>query len=127
MSSSGLESEEMDRIAEQLFRRYSSPSSSGVKRGKGIALVWFRNGLRVLDSEALYKAWVSPEAVLPVYSADPRSFGFTCYFGFPKTGAMRAQFIVECLALTCLFNNGKPEEILPSLAKALGAHTVEKI
>ncbi|KAG7037552.1 hypothetical protein SDJN02_01180, partial [Cucurbita argyrosperma subsp. argyrosperma] len=39
MSSSGLESEEMDRIAEQLFRRYSSPSSSGVKRGKGVALV----------------------------------------------------------------------------------------
>lgn len=84
----GLESEEMDRIAEQMFRRYSSPSSSGVKRGKGVAIVWFRNDLRVLDNEALYKAWISSEAVLPVYCVDPRLFGSTCYFGFPKTGGL---------------------------------------
>ncbi|XP_022142772.1 cryptochrome DASH, chloroplastic/mitochondrial [Momordica charantia] len=130
----GLESEEMDRIAEQMFRRYSSPSSSGIKRGKGVAIVWFRNDLRLLDNEALYKAWISSEAVLPVYCVDPRLFGSTCYFGFPKPGALRAQFLVECLSdlkrnlmnrgLNLLIEHGKPEEILPSLAKALGAHTV---
>ncbi|KAA0038767.1 cryptochrome DASH [Cucumis melo var. makuwa] len=128
----GLEPEEMDSVVEQMFRRYSS--SSGFKRGKGVAIVWFRNDLRVLDNEALYKAWISSEAVLPVYCVDPRLFGSTCYFGFPKTGALRAQFIVECLAdlkrnltkrgLNLLIQHGKPEEILPSLAKALGAHTV---
>lgn len=84
----GLESEEMDRIVEQMFRRYSSSSSSGIKRGKGVAIVWFRNDLRLLDNEALYKAWISSEAVLPVYCVDPRLFGSTCYFGFPKTGGL---------------------------------------
>ena len=82
----GLESEEMDRVVEQMFRRYSS--SSGFKRGKGVAIVWFRNDLRVLDNEALNKAWISSEAVLPVYCVDPRLFGSTCYFGFPKTGGL---------------------------------------
>lgn len=99
----GLESEEMDRIAEQMFRRYSSPSSSGIKRGKGVAIVWFRNDLRLLDNEALYKAWISSEAVLPVYCVDPRLFGSTCYFGFPKPGG---------LFLNSLFNPVADDRVL---------------
>lgn len=91
----GLESEEMNRISEQMFRRYSSPSSSGIKRGKGVAIVWFRNDLRVLDNEALYKAWISSEAVLPVYCVDPRLFGSTCYFGFPKTGGLFLIVVID--------------------------------
>lgn len=49
--------------------------------------------------------------------------------------ALRAQFLIECLAdlkknlikygLNLLIRHGKPEEILPSLAKAFGAHTVK--
>lgn len=48
--------------------------------------------------------------------------------------ALRAQFLLECLVdlrknlmkkgLNLLVQQGKPEEILPSLAKAFQAHTV---
>ncbi|KAA8521415.1 hypothetical protein F0562_012093 [Nyssa sinensis] len=131
----GLCSDEMDRITERTFQRYSySPSSMPKRSGKGIAIVWFRNDLRVLDNEALFRAWVSSEAVLPVYFFDPRLFGTTHYFQFPKTGALRAQFLIDSLAdlkknlmklgLNLLIKHGKPEAILPSLAKAIGAHTV---
>lgn len=49
--------------------------------------------------------------------------------------ALRAQFLIESLAdlknnltkrgLNLLIQHGKPEEILPSLAKTYGVHTVE--
>lgn len=77
----------MDRITDLNFRRYSSSSASR-RNGNGVAIVWFRNDLRVLDNEALYKAWVSSETVLPVYCVDPRLFGSTYHFGFPKTGGI---------------------------------------
>ncbi|XP_031276418.1 cryptochrome DASH, chloroplastic/mitochondrial isoform X3 [Pistacia vera] len=128
----GLDSKETSSIVEQIFDKYTSKN---VKRnGKGIAIVWFRNDLRVLDNEALYKAWISSEMVLPVYCVDPRLFNATYNFGFPKTGASRAQFLMECLAdlrknlmnrgLNLLIQHGEPEEIIPSLAKSFGAHTV---
>lgn len=92
-SSSISSSDETDRVAEQTFQRYTiSQSSSDInarKSGKGVAIVWFRNDLRVLDNEALYRAWVSSEAVLPLYCVDPRLFNATThYFGFPKTGGI---------------------------------------
>ncbi|GAB2286378.1 Myosin-3 [Dionaea muscipula] len=136
----GLNPSEIDAIAEETFRRYSLSSSgsagSNVKRsGKGVSIVWFRNDLRVLDNEALFKAWASSDSVLPVYCVNPRIFrGSTYYFGFPKTGALRAKFIVECVAnlkknlrkhgLDLLIRHGKPEEILPLLAKSFAVHTV---
>ncbi|KAI8547713.1 hypothetical protein RHMOL_Rhmol07G0217200 [Rhododendron molle] len=138
-SSSTTSPDEMDRVAEQTFQRYTiSQSSSDInarKSGKGVAIVWFRNDLRVLDNEALYRAWVSSEAVLPLYCVDPRLVNATThYFGFPKTGAFRARFLIECLAdlkkklmkmgLNLLIQHGKPEEIIPTLVKAYGAHTV---
>ncbi|XP_003522656.3 cryptochrome DASH, chloroplastic/mitochondrial isoform X1 [Glycine max] len=123
---------DLDRVADNTFRRYTSNVTKG--SGKGTAIVWFRNDLRVLDNEALYKAWLSSETVLPVYCVDPRLFATTYHFGFPKTGALRAQFLLECLAdlrknlmkrgLNLLVQHGKPEEILPSLAKSFQAHTV---
>ncbi|XP_027354404.1 cryptochrome DASH, chloroplastic/mitochondrial isoform X2 [Abrus precatorius] len=122
---------DMDRVADNTFQRYTSNTK---RSGKGTAIVWFRNDLRVLDNEALFKAWLSSEIVLPVYCVDPRLFATTYHFGFPKTGALRAQFLLECLAdlrknlikkgLNLLIRHGKPEDILPSLAKAFGAHTV---
>lgn len=81
----GLDPDEMERVADQTFQRYTS-SSSIQRNGKGVAIVWFRNDLRVLDNEALYKAWLSSQQVLPVYCVDPRLFSSTYYFGFPKTG-----------------------------------------
>nr|XP_009798284.1 PREDICTED: cryptochrome DASH, chloroplastic/mitochondrial-like isoform X2 [Nicotiana sylvestris] len=129
-----LSPEEMDRIREQTFQKYTSVSGLGERKGKGVAIVWFRNDLRVLDNEALFRAWVSSEAILPVYCVDPTLFGTTHYFGLPKTGALREQFIIECLTdlkrnlvkrgLDLLIQHGKPEEIIPSLAKAFKAHTV---
>lgn len=74
----------MDKISHATFQRYTSLSSR--RNGSGVAIVWFRNDLRVLDNEALYRAWMSSEVVLPVYCVDPRLFGTTHYFGFPKTG-----------------------------------------
>ncbi|WVZ21135.1 hypothetical protein V8G54_008457 [Vigna mungo] len=126
-----LDANDMDRVADNAFRRYTWNTK---RSGKGTAIVWFRNDLRVLDNEALYKAWLSSETVLPVYCVDPRLFATTYHFGFPKTGALRAQFLLECVVdlrknlmkkgLNLLVQHGKPEEILPSLAKAFQAHTV---
>ncbi|PHT58718.1 Cryptochrome DASH, chloroplastic/mitochondrial [Capsicum baccatum] len=123
----GLSNEEMEKVCEESFVRYSS-GGLNKKRGKGVVIVWFRNDLRVLDNEALFRAWVSSEVILPVYCVDPRLFGTTHYFGLPKTGALRAQFIIECLTdlkrnlvkrgLDLLIQHGKPEEIIPSLVYA---------
>ncbi|CAA0814956.1 cryptochrome 3 [Striga hermonthica] len=131
----GLAPEESERVSEQTLQRYSFDGSSLSKNGKGVSVVWFRNDLRILDNEVLLRAWASSEAVLPVYCLDPRIFGSTTYyFGLPKTGALRAQFLLECLTdlkrnlmkrgLNLLIQHGKPEQILPSLAKAYGAHTI---
>ncbi|KAL9442746.1 hypothetical protein AB3S75_016172 [Citrus x aurantiifolia] len=128
----GADSREINHIVEETFGRYTSKALK--RNGKGVAIVWFRNDLRVLDNEALLKAWDSSEMVLPVYCVDPRHFQTTYHFGFPKTGALRAQFLMECLAdlrknlmnrgLNLLIRHGKPEEIIPSLAKLFGAHAV---
>ncbi|XP_075522608.1 cryptochrome DASH, chloroplastic/mitochondrial [Primulina tabacum] len=128
--------DEIERVAEQAFQRYSFDGSSALpkRKGKGVAIVWFRNDLRILDNEVLFKAWASSEVVLPVYCVDPRHLGTTHYFGFPKTGALRAQFLIQCLAdlkrnlvkrgLNLFIQLGKPEDVLPALAKAYEVHTV---
>lgn len=84
-----LTPEEMERVCEQTFQRYTSVSGLAKRKGKGVAIVWFRNDLRVLDNEALFRAWVSSEAILPVYCVDPTLFGTTHFFGMPKTGGIR--------------------------------------
>nr|CAB3471077.1 unnamed protein product [Digitaria exilis] len=128
-----LGADEASEVADEAFQRHTSPSLR--RGGAGVAVVWFRNDLRVLDNEALVRAWAASEAVLPVFCVDPRVLeGTTHYFGFPKTGALRAQFLIECLGdlkqnlrkkgLDLLVRHGKPEEILPSIAKAVSAHTV---
>jgi deoxyribodipyrimidine photo-lyase len=80
-----LGADEACAVADEAFQRYTSPSLR--RGGVGVAVVWFRNDLRVLDNEALLRAWAASEAVLPVYCVDPRVFaGSTHYFGLPKTG-----------------------------------------
>lgn len=81
-----LDSNEMERVANQTFQRYTSNNTK--RSGKGTAIVWFRNDLRVLDNETLYKAWLSSQTLLPVYCIDPRLFATTYHFGFPKTGGI---------------------------------------
>ncbi|KAH8938395.1 hypothetical protein BDL97_16G079800 [Sphagnum fallax] len=116
------------------FHAESSRDDAGSRKGNGVAMVWLRNDLRVLDNEALLKAWQSSHAVLPLYCVDPRTYEKTHTFGFPKTGELRAQFIMESVAdlrknlqqrgLDLIVRRGKPEDVVPSIAKAIGAHTV---
>lgn len=80
-----LNEEEINSVAVKTFERYALPSPAK-RNGKGISILWFRNDLRVLDNDALYKAWSSSETLLPVYCLDPRLFHTTHFFNFPKTG-----------------------------------------
>ena len=90
-------------------------------------LVWFRNDLRLHDHQPLDEALRAGQPILPLYCFDPRHFGQTA-FGFPKTGAYRAQFLLESVAdlrrsLQALGSDlvvrlGKPEQVIPELVKS---------
>eukprot|EP00850_Spirogloea_muscicola_P003855 SM000016S01843 [mRNA] locus=s16:152197:163345:- [translate_table: standard] len=109
-------------------------ASNGGGAGAGIAVVWFRNDLRVHDNEALIRAHRSTEVLVPLYCLDPRFFGQTYTYGLPKTGELRAQFMLDSVAdlraslqargSDLIVRFGKPEEVVPKIAHALKAHTV---
>ena len=91
-------------------------------------LVWYRNDLRLHDHEPFHQALKQQATVIPVYCFDPRQFGETA-FGFAKTGAFRAKFLLESVAdlrqsLQALGSNlilrwGQPEQVIPTLVKTL--------
>lgn len=91
------------------------------------AIIWFRNDLRLHDNESLVDALAHAEEVIPIYVIDERSFGGTTSFGFPKTGAFRAKFILESIVnlrknLQSIGSDlyvafGKPEEIIAQCAR----------
>ena len=83
-------------------------------------LIWFRNDLRTVDHEPLYRA-SRKGTFTGLYCFDPRHYRNTSY-GFPKTDSLRAQFLIECVEdLRSSLNGnlivrvGKPEEIIPGL------------
>ncbi|MCY7394493.1 MAG: deoxyribodipyrimidine photo-lyase, partial [Leptolyngbyaceae cyanobacterium CAN_BIN12] len=97
-------------------------------------LIWFRSDLRSHDHEPLHRAiQANPEFVLPLYCFESRQFGQTS-FGFPKTGAFRAQFLLESVAdlrrslqslgSDLIIRQGNPEVVIPDLAKQLGITAV---
>lgn len=99
-------------------------------------LVWYRNELRLHDCEPLHRATerqLAASHIIPVYCFDPRQFGTTSY-GFPKTGAFRAQFLLESIAdlrtslrslgSDLIIRTGLPEVILPALAQELGVSAI---
>jgi deoxyribodipyrimidine photo-lyase len=96
-------------------------------------LLWFRNDLRLHDHEPLHRAIASGAEIIPVYCFDPRQFGKTA-FGFPKTGAFRAQFLLESvtdlrrslhsLGSDLLICRDHPEFIIPHLASKLAISAV---
>lgn len=96
-------------------------------------LVWFRNDLRTEDQYALWKATQHAEKVIGVYCFDPRHFALTSY-GFPKTGAYRAQFLwdsvcalkrnLDALNIPLWVFYGAPETVIPELAKTHGITTL---
>jgi deoxyribodipyrimidine photo-lyase len=102
------------------------------------AVVWFRRDLRLHDSEALVEA-ASADELLPVYSFDPREFGIQEYggpnsFAYRKTGAHRLRFLLESVAdlraslrtrgSDLLVRVGRPERVVPDLARAVDAEFV---
>jgi deoxyribodipyrimidine photo-lyase len=96
-------------------------------------LVWLRNDLRLDDHEPLVRAAATGAPTLLVWCVDPRQFG-TLPSGVPKTGAFRARFLLEALAglRTAVraiggelaVRHGRPESVLPALARELGASAV---
>ncbi|MBD1825841.1 DASH family cryptochrome [Cyanobacteria bacterium FACHB-DQ100] len=96
-------------------------------------IIWYRNDLRIHDHEPLVKAVRSGASVIPVYCFEPRQFGTTPY-GFPKTGAIRAQFLLESVAdlrenlrslgSDLIVRQGKAEEVIPAIAKELNVELV---
>ena len=90
------------------------------------ALVWIKTDLRIEDNETLLKAIAQSEKILPVYCFDEAHFETTPY-GFKKTGAFRAQFLLESLEdldaqLRTLGSGlrivmGKPEVEIPKLVQ----------
>jgi len=99
-----------------------------------IALIWLRNDLRLHDHPAFARAQADGFDLLPVYCFDPRQFSTLPLTGLPKTGAIRTQFIFECLTSlkqniqevggALLIANGKPEDVLPSLALQWNAKAI---
>lgn len=96
-------------------------------------IVWLRNDLRLHDNEALARAVRDAQYVLPVYCFDPRHFATTSY-GFPKIGAFRTQFLLESvenmrsrlqsIGGDVVVRVGKPEEIIPVIAREYSAQAV---
>ena len=97
------------------------------------AIVWFKTDLRLTDNETLIKAIAQSEQIIPVYCFDDTHFE-TSKYGFKKTGAFRAQFLLE--SLQDLDNNlrkigsgllivkGKPEVEIPKLVAQYKAQKV---
>lgn len=96
-------------------------------------LVWFRNDLRIEDNEILLEACEKATSIIPVYVFDPRYYQTTAYNTL-KTGYLRAKFIIESVADLkqslqnlggdLLVLQGKPEEIIPQIAKKYNADVV---
>lgn len=96
-------------------------------------LIWYRQDLRLHDHEPMAEALQQQAQVIPVYCFDERQFATTS-FGFPKTGAFRAQFLLESVAdlrksLSQLGSNlvvrqGQPEKIIPALVSDLNISAV---
>lgn len=88
-------------------------------------LVWFRNDLRIHDNEILLEAVRKADKVLPVYCFDPYYFQKNAS-GSPKTGSIRARFLLEAVAdlrknlralnSELIIRIGNPAEVLPQLA-----------
>ena len=96
-------------------------------------IVWYRNDLRLYDHEAMYNAVGEKAQVIPVYCFDKRQFGET-NFGFAKTGAFRAKFLLESvqdlknslqkLGSSLVVRHGLPEQEVAAIAQEVKADAV---
>ena len=60
------------------------------------SIVWFKTDLRLHDNETLIAALLHSDRIVPVYCFDDADYATTPY-GFKRTGAFRAQFILQAL------------------------------
>jgi len=98
------------------------------------AIVWFRSDLRLHDNEALCDAHQHASKIIPIYIFDEREFLGKTRFGFPKTDKYRAQFVIESVinlrknlesvGSGLVVRIGKPEEIIPEIAREEKTHWV---
>lgn len=98
-----------------------------------VAIVWFRNNLRIHDNEVLVKAIAKAEIVIPVYVIDNELLG-TANFGFRKMGVHRAKFMLEAvtdlaksleqLGTKLQVHIGDTTEILNKLVAEYGVNTI---
>ena len=97
-------------------------------------LYWLRHDLRLHDNPVLAALPAATDALLPVYCFDPDYFGPDAYLGLPKVGPHRMAFLLASLAdlqasyaklgSNIHFVVGRPAEVLPALARQLGAQAV---
>ena len=66
------------------------------EKQNNIALVWFRNDLRVNDNVILNHAISNHKHIISCYCFDPRHYQ-TSKFGFKKTEKFRAKFLIETI------------------------------
>jgi len=102
----------------------------------GPALLWLRADLRLHDNPALAAAARGRAAVLPVCVLDPRDYrrGAATAAPPPRFGPARAAFTLAAVSdlrsrlraagSDLLVRVGRPEDVLPPLARAVGAGSV---
>ena len=101
--------------------------------GSDAVIFWFRSDLRVGDNLALAEACASAGRLLPVYCHDPAADAPTRW-GFARRGPHRRAFLEAALddldaalrarGSALLELHGAPCEVLPALARTVGAHAV---
>jgi deoxyribodipyrimidine photo-lyase len=94
-----------------------------------IAVLWFRNDLRLHDNEALVEATQKAKYILPVYVFDERVFYGKTNFGYEKIAKFRTKFIIEAVAdlrenlrkkgSDLIIRIGKPEDEVFKIAKSI--------
>ncbi|XP_070576527.1 cryptochrome DASH-like [Ptychodera flava] len=96
-----------------------------------------RNDLRLHDNEVLHWAQHNADFVVPLYCFDPRHYGGTYHFNFPKTGPFRCKFLLESVSdlrqtlqkanSGLLVRKGKPESVVSELIGRIGKENVSAV
>ena len=98
-----------------------------------IALVWFRNDLRVQDNTVLNQAVRNHQSVIACYFFDPKHYQISNY-GFKKTEKFRAKFLIEtiqdlkhnlkALHIELFVSLESPKTTIKSLVERFNIHSV---
>ena len=99
-----------------------------------IAIVWFRNDLRIRDNETLSTALREVDEIIPIYCFDPRHFTKTENYNFPKFSQNKINFLIQSisdlrfklkeLGGNLIIRYGKPEDKVFELAQKFNATAV---